>query len=166
MARSNLGRSICPMQRANSRRDRTARQVGVLLLCRQPHSPQLFAWSLHRPVPSPFWNGSLLFGRHRRSVAQECLLSPHVRQLLDDPCPRPAANRVFSGDGRQPSRLPRQPAGLRRCAGRNGQGARARRQMRCDRPRSHRNLRPRRRVGAYRARNRCGISAGYGSHSV
>ena len=51
-------------------------------------NPTAHNFSLGRYIglfQAPLWNGSLLFGRHCRSVAQECVVSPHVRQLLDDP---------------------------------------------------------------------------------
>ena len=162
VARGDLGRGVRPLrgalhgvlERARHRRGRPRSSA-----TRSGHSFTLgrYVRAAHRAVGHP----AHLLGGHRRPVAEERLVRPHVREHVEDPVARHPAHRL-PGHAWAATRR-RRAARCSRCPDVLGEidAIRdARRQGRRGRPAPHRHRRPRRRVAADPARHRRRVPAG------
>ena len=165
VAGGQLGRGLPPLHRTAGARHREARHRRGDLLHRQPAGALLLPGSLHRRAARHVGHPAQLFARHGRPVAEEPVVAPDVRRVVDLPGARRRAHRPARRDGRQPGRVAGVAARRARRDGDHRRNPQAR-QGHCDRSRPHGDRSARRRVAADHARHRCGAAAGRRPHAV
>ena len=137
VARGDLGRGVRPLRRAAARR--SIAEHGIEAVTAYVGNPLAHNLSLSRYVGDPHrdvGHPDDLLGRHRRPVAEERQLAPHVRRHVEDPGARHPPHRPVRRHGRQPARVAGLAAGLPRRDGRDRRDPGARRQGDRDRPRA------------------------------
>ena len=105
MAGGQLGCGVPALHRTAGAGDREVRHRRGDLLHRKPARAFVLARPLHRRAAGHVGHPAVLLARHRRSVAEEPVVAPDVRRLVDVPGARHRADRPAGGDGREPGRI-------------------------------------------------------------
>ena len=105
VAGGQLGRGLPALHRTAGPGDREARHRRGDLLHRQPARALVLARPLHRRAARHVGHPAELLAGHRRPVAEEPVVAPDVRRLVELPGARHRAHRPARRDGRQPRRV-------------------------------------------------------------
>ena len=139
--------------------------IGAVTCYRQPAGALVLPWPLHRCAAWHVGHPAQLLPGHRRPVAEESVVAPDVRRLVELPGSRHRAHRPADRHGRQPRGFAGIAARGSQRDGDHRLNSQAR-QGHCHRPCAHCHRGPRRRVAADHSRHRRGAAARSGAHAV